>query len=309
MRRSAITLGSEVPAGAFEFRVHSVFASAMNLTVKGRRALVTLVGAGADGLPQGIRLATHERFEDWPAPAGTRGRRAGGTLVFDGADGWEPVTIDLAAARVATRRAPPRIDPGAEHTREAWAVCASRLDRLQVEKDADLRLAALCGTSPPPTTLGGKLAGAARELGETVRAGDAAAAGRAAARVVGLGTGLTPSGDDFLCGLLAALWCTSREGGADRHFVVEWGAALVGLLDSTNAISATCLECAIAGCFPGTVSALAAEFALSHAGHAHDGPRRALDGLCVVGHSSGVDTATGFLFGLRLRTADERTGR
>ena len=60
------------------------------------------------------------------------------------------------------RRAPPRIDPGAEHTREAWAVCASRLDRLQVEKDADLRLAALCGTSPPPTTLGGKLAGAAR---------------------------------------------------------------------------------------------------------------------------------------------------
>ena len=165
VRRAALALGSEVPAGAFEFRVHSVFASAMNLSVKGRRALVTLVGADADALPQGIRLATRERFQDWPTPVGTRGRREGGMLVFDGAGGWEPVTIDLAAARAATRSAPPRIDPCAERTREAWAVCAFRLDGLQAEKDADLRLAALCGTAPPPAGLGERLAAAARELG------------------------------------------------------------------------------------------------------------------------------------------------
>jgi hypothetical protein len=305
MRRAAIALGSEVPAGAFEFRVHSVFASAMNLAVKGRRGLLTLVGADADALPQGIRLATRERFADWPTPAGTRGRREGGALVFELADGEEPVIIDLPVALPAARRAPPRIDPGAERTREAWAACALHLDGMQAEKAAHLRLAALCGTAPPPTLLGARLADAARELGTAVRVGDAGAAGRSAARVVGLGTGLTPSGDDFLCGLLAALWCTSREGDADRCFVVEWGSALANLLDATNAISATYLECAIAGCFPETLSALAAAFASNHAGRTHEDPRRALDGLCAVGHSSGVDTATGFLFGLWLRTDDD----
>jgi hypothetical protein len=289
--------------------VHSVFDSAMNLAVAGRRGLLTLVGSGSDRLPQGIRLATRERFENWPTPVGTRGRREGDTLVFDGPSGEEGVVVDLPAGPTDVRRAPPRIETGTVASREAWAVCAFHLDGLQSEKDADLRLAALCGTSAPPTTLGERLAVAAREVGDAVLAGDAALAGGAAARVLGLGTGLTPSGDDFLCGLLAALWCASGEGSVDRRFVLEWGAALAGRLDSTSAISATFLECAIAGCFTEALFVLADAFAGGHAGHAQEDARRALDGLCAVGHSSGVDTATGFLFGLWLRTDAGMTGR
>jgi hypothetical protein len=123
--------------------------------------------------------------------------------------------------------------------------------------------------------------------------------------LLGLGAGLTPAGDDFLCGLLAALWCTSVEGGPDRAFVHAWGAALSRRLDATTAISASFLECAIAGCFPGSVTALAAAFAGDPATGAGKGPRAALDRLCALGHSSGMDTATGFLFGLWLRTDEE----
>lgn len=208
-RLSALAIGSEVPAGDFAFRVHSLFGSAVNLAVADRRGLLALVGEAADDYPHGIRLSTRERFDTWPLAAGTPGRREGGRLVFEVPDGGEPLVVDLTLAVTRRRQSPPFIDPGAAALREAWSVCAFHLDGLQAEKEADLRLAALCGQSAPPTTLGEHLAEAARELAAGIRAGDAGAAGSAAGRLLGLGTGLTPSGDDFLCGLLAALWCAS----------------------------------------------------------------------------------------------------
>ncbi len=215
------------------------------------------------------------------------------------------LVVDLSIAVRATRRAPPRIDPAAAASRETWAACARLLDALQEEKQTDLRLAALCGGFPPPTRLGEWLAREARELAGGVRAGNVDRAGCAAARMVGLGAGLTPAGDDFLCGFLAALWCASGEGSQERNFAVEWGETLTARLEATTAVSATCLECAIAGCFPGAVFALADAFAGRHPGLAHAGARAALDRLCARGHSSGMDTATGFLFGLRLRADEE----
>jgi len=304
-RLTALAAGSEVPAGDFAFSVHSAFGAAMNLAVAGRRGLVTLVGADAADYPQGIRLATRECFDAWPVPVGTRGHREGVALVFDGPDGGELFAIDLSAAVTAQRQALPRLDPSDEALREARAVCAAHLDGLQEAKGTDLRLAAVCGRSSPPTSLGRNLVEAAHELAGGVGDRNADAAASAASRLMGLGTGLTPTGDDFLCGLLAALWCASGEGSPERQFVVEWGTALSARLDSTNAISATFLECAIAGSFPGAVSALAAAVAGSHAGHAHEDAREALDGLCALGHSSGMDIATGFLFGLWLRTDEE----
>jgi hypothetical protein len=304
-RLAALTIGPLVPAGDFAFRVHSLFGSAVNLAVSNRRGLLTLVGETADDYPHGIRIATRERLDAWPLAVGTPGRREGRTLVFEGPDGRERLAIDLTLAVTHRRRPVPRIDPATEALHEAWAVCAFHLDGLQAEKEADLRLAALCCVSPPPTTVGERLAGAVHELADGVRAGDAGAAGSAAGRLLGLGAGLTPSGDDFLCGLLAALWCAGPEGGPERHFVREWGAALAAQLDATNAISATFLEGAIAGCFPAKVLRLATALAEASAGHAHEGARAALDDLCALGHSSGMDVATGFLFGLRLRTGTE----
>lgn len=303
--RVAASVGPEVPARDFGFRVHSVFASAMNLRVDGRRVLVTLTGAGADDQPQAIRLATRERFDAWPVAIGDTGRREGDALVFGVPSGEAPLRVDLAAASLATRRTLPRIDANSDACAGAWAACATRLAELQAEKRADLRLASLDGSLAPETAMGARLADAARALGDAVRARDVAAADAAAAALVGLGAGLTPAGDDFLCGVLAALECASDEGGDARRFVRAWGAALSGRLDATHAISASFLECAIAACFSGAVTAVAVAFAGGSAHESSEGPRAALERLCATGHSSGMDTATGFLYGLRLRNDDE----
>jgi hypothetical protein len=297
----ALAVGSRVPAGDFAFRVHSVFRAAMNLSPAGRRGLVTLVGAGADDDPHGIRLATREHFELWPVGVGTTGRRSCGMLEFHRAGGEAYWVIDLSAAVPTPAHAPPRIDPRTEPAHARWAACAARLEALQERRTADLRLAVLRGSGSPVTAMGERLADTAFALGGCVRAENAESAGQVAGRMLGLGTGLTPTGDDFLCGTLAALWCASAPGGRPREFLTAWGARLSALLDRTNAVSATFLEGAIAGSFPGALHAFASAFAGARGRGAHEEIHRAQDHLCALGHSSGMDTATGFLFGLRLR--------
>jgi hypothetical protein len=298
---SALVIGPEVPAGDFEFRVHSAFASAMNLAVADRRGLVTLVGADADDHPQGIRLASAESVLVWTAPVGTRGRREGARLVFDDPAGGELFAIDLATAVVACPRALPYVDPRDEAVLRAWAVCAAGLDGFQTAAATDLRLATLCGGPPASTLLGERLAQAAGALGDGLGRRNLNEADRAASRLVGLGTGLTPTGDDFLCGILAALRCTSREDDQERRFAAGWGAVLGARLEATTAVGATFLACAIAGSFAGAVSALVDALADGREAAA----RRALERLCAQGHSSGMDTATGLLFGLWLRNDGE----
>jgi hypothetical protein len=302
---SARAIGCRVPAGDFDFRVHGVFASALNLAPTGHPSLVTLVGEGADDAPHAIRLATRERFDDWGVAPGTPGRRQGDSLVLETTGGCGARVVELAGAEVGGCEPLPRVRAGSLRSRAAWAECAERLAELQSEKDTELRLAGVCGRLAPACAIGRRFAGVAPALADAVRTHDAHLADAAAARILGLGSGLTPSGDDFLCGLLAALGCTSTGDGPDRHFVRAWGTALAARLDATNAISATFLRSAIAGCFPGALRSLAAAFGEPREGRMAPDPRGALERVCASGHSSGMDTATGFLFGLWLRTGDE----
>jgi hypothetical protein len=296
-QRQALTMGSEVPTGDFRFRVHSVFTASLNLAVAGERGLVTLGGAGTAERPRGIRLATCERFDSWPVAAGMDGRREGAQLVFDGYDGGIVLAIDLSGAEGARRRRLPHVDVRSGSARAAWTTCARRLDELQVEHDVDLRLVALCDREPASTMLGRRLAAAAVALGDGVRDRDVAAADDAAADLVGLGSGLTPSGDDFLCGFLAALRCASRAGDGERRFALAWGRRLTERLGATTTVGATYLEGAIAGAFAGEIQALVTALA-----RGDDEAPAALETLCGLGHSSGMDTATGLLYGLWLRS-------
>jgi hypothetical protein len=303
--RTAIAIGPEVPAGDFTFHVHSVFGSAMNLGVDGRRFLVTLVGPEADDQPQGIRLASSERFDAWPVRPGDPGRRAGDRLVFgDVTKGGRPI-VDLASAAVAGRREIAKLDPRDGAWNAAWAECVCWLEARQEREGAALRLAALRGGAAPAEAVGTRLASAGRAVGDALCAGDADSARLVAARMVGLGTGLTPSGDDLLCGLLAALWCTKIEGTEDARLLAGWGAALATMLDRTTVAGATLLECAIAGSFSGALRDLAAELAGRSPGDRAHALGAAMGRLCAMGHTSGMDTAAGFLFGLSLRTGAE----
>jgi hypothetical protein len=101
-----------------------------------------------------------------------------------------------------------------------------------------------------------------------------------ASRLVGLGPGLTPAGDDALCGLLLGLRATGHD--ADRARLER---DVIPLLGRTTALSATLLRHAAAGyAVPPVVQLL-------HAWHQADVARADLASLtrevAAVGHTSG----------------------
>lgn len=70
--------------------------------------------------------------------------------------------------------------------------------------------------------------------------------------LIGLGIGLTPSGDDFLCGFLAGL----RLSDGSSVFLPFLEQHILHTLDRTNEISATFLRCAVLGQFSAPVHLL-----------------------------------------------------
>lgn len=123
---------------------------------------------------------------------------------------------------------------------------------------------------------------------------DVRAARAVGARLIGRGPGLTPEGDDLVCGVaavVASLDWASRE---------EWLGALIGgdLRRRTTALSATLIELAVAGMGPEPLQALVA------------GDRGALARLEAIGHSTGRAIARGAAVGLLSRgKRDSATAR
>ena len=104
-------------------------------------------------------------------------------------------------------------------------------------------------------------------------------------RLVGLGGGLTPSGDDLICGALYALHYCECTRGAARLLA----AAALKAKNNTNVISRRYLDSAARGEYFGLVADLIN--AMCGGGNTE----AALDALLTVGSSSGGDIATGIL--------------
>jgi len=106
-----------------------------------------------------------------------------------------------------------------------------------------------------------------------------------AEQLIGLGPGLTPSGDDYLGGVMVALHALGRGSQA----AALWRRLEPRLASRTSAISA-------------------AHLAAAAAGHAHEALHRILDGeldldaLDAVGHTSGWDALAGAVAVLRQRS-------
>ena len=110
--------------------------------------------------------------------------------------------------------------------------------------------------------------------------------------LIGLGPGLTPSGDDLCSGLFVALWATGRE-----VAVRQLQRAVFPLAqEATSRISFQFLQCAAAGQSNEILHRLLAE--LMSGG---DGLETILDQLGNYGHSSGWDLAAGILLALSSR--------
>jgi hypothetical protein len=111
------------------------------------------------------------------------------------------------------------------------------------------------------------------------------ALGNEAAQLIGLGPGLTPSGDDYLAGVLVALRWLGRGAQADSL----WRWLEPQLAGGTSAISAAHLAAAATGQVHEALHELLENLAAWQAPDLHP----TLSKLDAVGHSSGWDALAG----------------
>jgi len=261
-------------------RLHSLFPSTVNLAVEAVDVLVALTGPSGSCYPHAVVLEQVVAFPALGFSPGDAVHVSPEEIRLQGRRGAAVVT--LRGARRPHRRALPVIAPRGE----AWRAAVRRLDEMQSRSSFDLRLSAL---------VTGPVAGSARAaaLQRSARALGGARPGarlfKAVSALVGAGTGLTPSGDDFLSGLMAASRAT-RNAGLARALCE----AVRENLAATGDISASLLRCAVGGHWVGPLVDLADALSADDRSAALS----SIDTLCGLGHSSGSDIATGFLFGL-----------
>ena len=127
--------------------------------------------------------------------------------------------------------------------------------------------------------------------------GDAAAARQAAWRLVGRGRGLTPSGDDFLCGFFQTLYAARAAGLPVPEIADTCAAELSGALNRTSRISGAYFRHALLGSYF-TIYDASARTVLGGADF-----RTACSFVFGMGASSGTDTLLGALSAARVLSA------
>ena len=145
------------------------------------------------------------------------------------------------------------------------------------------RVAGIAGAVPPCDDAG---------LGRALRWGGRSRIAATAHRLLGRGPGLTPLGDDILCGALtglALLGPAARSRRADRRLGALAGVVDAGIAGRTTALSAALLRHARRG----EVAAAAAPLLQALAGRGD--PETALAVLLEVGHTSGTGLAHGIV--------------
>jgi len=296
MRLPALSIGYAVPETSFDATVHSVFQSTVNLTL-GNGSLIALLASDRTDLPHGIGLKTPDEFSFEQqgvvekAVAVCRAeilRIAGTSLIIDlrGAARWQAhldrVFVDMS--RSESRRAwQTAFDALARHPETARAIAGVALLITQgalVDAVASLAL----GAEPSVNAL----------MMSTQR-NDVYSATRAARELVGLGPGLTPSGDDFLVGYLAGLWVTVGNDQQRAEFVRGFAGKIRELATSANDISRAYLvdvsQAEVSGLIAGLIRAIGEETR-------QDAIREAALAAMNVGKTSGADGVAGLLLGL-----------
>jgi hypothetical protein len=130
---------------------------------------------------------------------------------------------------------------------------------------------------------------------------------RGLSALVGLGEGLTPSGDDVLVGLLAGL-DAAREASADAAALRErLRAELERGASRTTRLAAQMLDAAAAGFYAEPVLGLLQTLALPRPGA--KALEQAVADLLAVGHRSGADTLRGIVAALERLAGGAQPGR
>lgn len=279
-------IAHEVLAEDGELRVLAVFERSFYLACP--RGIVC-VGSGIGAGPITVEIAAPQggTWEEAGIVPDLKGRIEHGVPFIT-----EHLALDIAAASIWHPPPAPAFAPG----------CASTgLARLRAAAVTDapgdgLALLVLTGHAPPgnvearmaQASIGDLRTGLARALaGGGI--GDTLA--RPATLLVGLGPGLTPSGDDLLAGLMLALSVTGHESVRDAL----WHALTPELDALTVPISAMHLSAAADGLAGEAMHVLVSETLAG--GPALSAPLR---DAVRTGHTSGWDTVAGLVLGLEV---------
>ena len=279
----ADSVGARVPPHA-RAQVHSVFPRACNIEADSGE-LVTLLAAGSGNLPHGIRCA----LSFAPLRQGQTAILEGATLHIPCAD----LMVDLSRAAVWTGTVA-AASPGLRGA-QAQGTLRELCETLREHAPDQGVAPALFLSGNPCSTLERALVARIGQtlpiLARATETKDAVAVAAALSALVGLGAGLTPAGDDFIVGYLAALWSRSyREPGIAA--LLRALALTVGELSlHTNAISRQMLLDALQGHFAERLTEVVR--CVCDGDDVADAAMQALQ----IGHSSGADVLCGLLFG------------
>ncbi len=291
----ALTIGPGVPPPGFEAVVHSVFPKVINLQPAGESHLLTLLALDQADLPQGIRLDTPRGFSFDSFSPGNRALCREGELVVA-----DRLTVDLRQARTWDCSLP---SLGADLSRpaiaEAWRRVWGLLNGRQLQAGAAIVAGDLLEPNPgQPSALVRQVRAALSDLLEATRRLDPGRLTRPLP-LIGLGPGLTPSGDDLLVGYLAGLWCSAGGQPERLEFLTALGQKVIEDSVRTDDISRTYLYHAARGQVSSRLSDLA-EAICGGVGPERLNPRA--EAAMRSGHSSGMDAVTGLLLGLGVWT-------
>jgi hypothetical protein len=274
----ALTKGVRLPKWG-RARVHAKFARAIDLSCA--QGVIVLLDAACGLVPHGVRLSG----ADWPrlhasVRLGDEAALAEGQLRFVRSG----LAIDLTVAQTwSARLTRISIDWTQPQVARAFALVRAHMaaDTSATARDLASVLFArrIAAVTPALRAAFGRL--------------DAAAACEHLRRLVGLGPGLTPSGDDFIIGCLAGLAVSARGEPARLHCLMQIAQTLALELAATTRISRQHLSDAFELEFAEPLAALAAALA--------NGDRDVMQRLRValaVGAYSGRDAACGLLLAL-----------
>ncbi len=274
MRLAALKIGFGVPQRDFDGGVHAVFKNALIVAVAGAGP-IALVPADTGGLPGGITLDI------------------GGDIGFD---------IAIAAgARVAARAGILRVAGGLTADLRQAIAWRSRLDELAIDME---RVASRAAFEIAAAFLAadGRVdrflriaAGPVTALVVATRDRRSPEACVIAEKLVGLGEGGTPAGDDFLVGFMAALHASAGRDASKAALVAAFGGHLRANAHRTNDVSRVYLEAAVAGEVSEKLTRLIGRIA---EGSPPEKVAEATATAIAVGHTSGADGTLGLLAGI-----------
>ncbi len=261
-------------------QVHSVFERVVNLEDEDG-ALITLARRDLDNAPNTL-IVDAEGFGSSGIARGDRVQASAGAIAIDR---QHHIRVDGAVGWDAALPAYPVDDV---RLRENLAIVRARIGRPPLGGAPSAQ-----GESPLASGMTAMLELRARMVCAALSRRDLSAACAHAQAMVGLGPGLTPSGDDFLVGLFAVLQLPGNPAHCHESFCM---AVIADVERHTNAISAAALKAAARGQVRECIQALLGELMTG----TPEAVAAALAPVLAIGSTSGADIVAGIVAGFEV---------